>query len=233
MDPGRTNVHESSPLLPGFAVGSDALPKDTGTSRRTPSRTFVVVLLLLYVVFLDLGYELIQPAQTRVLESIFCRQYYEQHDPSLIGSDGRDGVDEKWCKVPGVQGELAMLKGWQLTFDSLGSECWTRALRASSYQTADCGNVVLIFAVPWAAVADKHGRKKVIILLTVSLFFKYAYIQFICSLQGAVPLRWTWLSAIHTVAGGSVTVATALIYTILSDVLPLGTRYVSIANVRE
>ncbi|KAK3361280.1 major facilitator superfamily domain-containing protein [Lasiosphaeria ovina] len=42
----------------------------------------------------------------------------------------------------------------------------------------------------------------------------------ICYLGGAAPLKLTWLSVLHTVFGGSVTVGTALIYTIISDVLP-------------
>lgn len=82
----------------------------------------IVLLLLLYTIFLDLGFYLMDPAQTRILERIYCREYYEKHDPSLIGSDGRGGVDDKWCKVSWVQGQVAMLKGWQLTFESTGSE---------------------------------------------------------------------------------------------------------------
>lgn len=158
----------------------------------------MVVLLLLYVVLLDLGYELIMPAQTRVLESIYCEQYYREHDPSLIGSDGKDGVDEKYCKVHWVQGQVATLKGYQLTLDSLG---------------------MLVFSVPWASVADIHGRKRVMLLLTTCMFVKYAYVQAVCAFRGAVPLRWAWLSALHTAGGGGVAVATALTYTVISDVV--------------
>lgn len=31
-------------------------------------------------------------------------------------------MDEKWCKIPVVQGQVAMLKGWQNTLNGIGSE---------------------------------------------------------------------------------------------------------------
>lgn len=237
MDPVRADLSEASPLLSSPATGI-APPVGAGeTQPRRPSRTFIVVLLLLYLVFLDLGYELIMPAQTRVLETIICRQYYEQRDPSLIGSDGRDGVDEKWCKVKEVQGDLAMLKGWQLTLDCLGSKsgsplslCFGGHQIRLHVRMLMALPTVLVFALPWASVADRHGRKGVITLLTVALFLKYAYMQLICALGGVVPLRWTWLSAIHTAGGGSVAGATALVYTIISDVVPVSGKWVLLSN---
>jgi hypothetical protein len=79
--------------------------------------------MLLYIITLTGGDELIQPAQTRVFESIYCRAYYAEHDPSLIGTDGGDGVAEKYCKGAVVQGEVAMLKGWAVALDGVGSKC--------------------------------------------------------------------------------------------------------------
>ena len=114
---------EQTPLLFSSvraAVDSQAI--STKSSRQKPSQLLIIILVLLYVVFLDLGYELIVVANTRVFEAIYCREYYELHDPSLVGSDGRDMIDEKWCKLSVIQGEVAMLKGWQLTLDSIGSE---------------------------------------------------------------------------------------------------------------
>ena len=64
------------------------------------------------------------------------------------------------------------------------------------------------------------------LLLSIALWIKYAYIQFICAFRGTLPLRLTWLSAFHTALGGGVSAATVLIYTIISDVVPEGKRYV-------
>lgn len=110
---------ETSPLLSPVKSHQD---EPTRIKREKARPAVIVLLLLLYTTFQDLGFYLMEPAQTRIFERIYCREYYEKHDPSLIGSDGRGGVDEKWCKVSWVQGEVAMLKGWQLTFDGTGSE---------------------------------------------------------------------------------------------------------------
>lgn len=87
---------------------------------------------------------------------------------------------------------------------------------------------MLIFSIPWGYFADSYGRKTVILLLSIGLLIKYAYIQLICSFGGALSLRLTWLSAIHTALGGSLSVGVALIYTIISDVAPEGERYVRV-----
>lgn len=86
--------------------------------------------------------------------------------------------------------------------------------------------LVLMFSIPWAYLADLRGRKPVMLLLTMGLLIKYVYVQLICYLGGALPLEMTWLSALHTVMGGSVTVATALIYTVISDVVSKAERFV-------
>ncbi|KAH0595474.1 hypothetical protein MHUMG1_06649 [Metarhizium humberi] len=153
----------------------------------------------------QLGFYLMDPAQTRIFERIYCREYYEKHDPSLIGSDGRGGVDEKWCKVSWVQGEVAMLRGWQLTFESTGKLSVTA--------------VVLIFSIPWGYAADVYGRKPVIVLVSVALLVKHSYVQLVSYIGGAIPLQWIWLSALHAIFGGGVAVSTALTHTIVSDVV--------------
>ncbi|KAF5243375.1 hypothetical protein FANTH_8197 [Fusarium anthophilum] len=119
------------------------------------------------------------------------------------GGDANGWIDERLCKVGAIQSKVAMLKGWQVTLDSIG---------------------MLLFSVTWAHVADVRGRKPVLLLLTSALFAKYALVQLVCFFDGVIPLRWSWLSALHTVFGGSVTVATALIYTIISDVVPENDR---------
>ncbi|KAM7189885.1 hypothetical protein V8F33_009794 [Rhypophila sp. PSN 637] len=105
-----------------------------------------------------------------------------------------------------------MLKGWQATFDSIG--------------------MLLLFFVPWADVTDTYGRRPVLLIIALALFAKYSYIQFICDLGGAVPLKFTWLSSLHTIFGGSVTIGTALICTIISDVLPEQQRLASFIQVQ-
>ncbi|KHN96400.1 Major facilitator superfamily domain, general substrate transporter [Metarhizium album ARSEF 1941] len=189
------NISQASPLLPPVSGRHD---EATQTKRDKTGAVVVVVRLLLYTTFLDLSFWLMEPAQTRIFERIYCREYYLEHEPSLIGSDGRRGVDEKWCKVSWVQAEVAFLKGWQLTLDSIG---------------------MLAFSIPWGYAADSYGRKPVLLLVSMAILAKHSYVQFISYLDGAVPLKWVWLSALHTVFGGGVPVSAALTHTIVSDVV--------------
>lgn len=164
---------ETSPLLSPSAAPVHSETQSSQFTPKKPSRARIIILLLLYLVFLDLGYELIVPAQTRVFEQVYCRLYYEEHDPSLIGSDGKDGVDEKWCKVDVVQGEVAMLKAWQIALDSVGSEFPLLSHLFTLFPPEPDRLVsVLVFSVPWAYAADSYGRKPVILLLTLALFVK-------------------------------------------------------------
>lgn len=123
----------TAPLLPSH-VPDEATPllrspteleqPDRITPRpKKASPLFIATIAILWVLIIEFGDELISPAQTRVFESIYCQLYYRDHDPSLIGSDGHGGVAEKWCKIPVVQGQVAMLKGWQNTLNGIGSEC--------------------------------------------------------------------------------------------------------------
>lgn len=111
---------EATPLLPS-PTELDPLDKNDPRSKKA-SPFFITTIAILWVLIIEFGDELINPAQTRVFESIYCQLYYRDHDPSVIGSDGHGGVAERWCKIPVVQGEVAMLKGWQNTLNGIGSE---------------------------------------------------------------------------------------------------------------
>lgn len=108
---------ERSPLLPATAP-SPSLEQH----RRKWSPAAISYLFLLVIIAGVTADNVSLPAFTRIYESIYCRQYYAEHDPSLIGRDGGDGVPEEFCKISQVQGEVAMLRAWQTFFDSVGSE---------------------------------------------------------------------------------------------------------------
>ncbi|KAK3045696.1 hypothetical protein LTS18_013625, partial [Coniosporium uncinatum] len=144
-----------------------------------------------------IGDALITPALTRVMESIYCRDYYRIHKPSLIGSDGSDGVKEEYCKTAEIQGNVAMLKGWQIALESVGS---------------------LLLAIPFGWFADTYGRKPLMLMLAVSFVLKAAWIQIVCFFWQIFPIQLVWLSALHSFMGGGDTMALATLFTIIADV---------------
>lgn len=70
--------------------------------------------------FVDFGFYLTVPAQTRIFEEIICRQYTAQGD----------------CKIAPVQSELAAVNGWKDTFDALpgifGQQCQQNSRRKTA-----------------------------------------------------------------------------------------------------
>jgi MFS family permease len=87
---------------------------------------------------------------------------------------------------------------------------------------------VLIFSIPWGYFADTYGRRPIIVILLSSFFVRAAYTQVICYFGRSTPLRLVWLSSLHTVFGGSSSVANAMMFTVISDVVPETKRYVEI-----
>lgn len=84
--------------------------------------------MLLIIGLLTIADALADSPLKRVFESIYCYEYWEEHDPSklLVGRDavgpGAIGtVAEKWCKIPTVQAEVATLRGWQIFINGIPS----------------------------------------------------------------------------------------------------------------
>ncbi|OJD35970.1 mfs transporter [Diplodia corticola] len=183
-------LDEQSPLLPRHPAPS------TPKAKWSPA---AISYLFLLVIVVGVAADAVStPALTRIYESIYCRRYFAEHDPSLIGRDGRDSVPEELCKVPKVQGEVAMLKAWQTFFDAVGG---------------------ISFAIPWGWYADSRGRKPVLLLTTYSLLARAIWIQIVCLCWKTLSLRLVWLSAIHSVSGGA-PVFSALAYVVIADVTP-------------
>ena len=67
---------------------------------------FVIFLLLSII---SLAIRLLNLPLNRVIELRYCKEYYQQHDPSVIGPDG--SVPEEFCKIKEVQKKLAWLEG--------------------------------------------------------------------------------------------------------------------------
>lgn len=79
-----------------------------------------IVLLVFIAICIDIGASMLVAPMQRIYESIICRDYYREHDPTMIGKDRE--VEEGLCKVPHVQLELAKLRAWLGLMESLPGE---------------------------------------------------------------------------------------------------------------
>lgn len=71
-------------------------------------------------------------------------------------------VDDPACKQPDVQGYLAMLRGWQNTFESI---------------------VGLLLTVPFGILSDRWGRRGVMALSMAGIVASYMFMYLVCECQ--------------------------------------------------
>ena len=185
---------ERSPLL---ADGSQESSHEDKASKLWNRKTYTFALIVTLVILLNGGNIVQEAPKTRLFESIFCSHFYRDHDPSFIGQDGT--VPERFCKIEPVQSDVAMLKGWQVFLDNIPS---------------------ILIAIPFGILADKYGRKPVVLLNSIALCLRVSWIMLVCHYWQTIPVRWVWLSAFHGLLGGSSPVITSMIFVMTSDIVP-------------
>ncbi|CAI6301629.1 unnamed protein product [Periconia digitata] len=196
----RDSYEGTALLSPQHAAESPTLSPPLSfpppTEKREKPWIFLVGLLFFMVAVIDIGDYMSDAPKTRVFESNICLDYYRTNDPSQIGPDGY--VPEKLCKIDEVQQKLAMIFGWQDTFDAIPG---------------------MLLAVPFGALADKWGRKWILATSLVGLQLKASWVLLIGYFQ-SLPLQLTWFSSAFYIIGGGPIVAVAVAMTMVSDVCP-------------
>ena len=103
--------------LPVGASPTMTTPRDE--QARIPWRKHLTPAIVgLVVVLVTIANQLVIPSLNRLLEANVCRDYYEKHDPSVIGPGG--DIDESLCKGKSIQTKVAELIGLITT---LGVAC--------------------------------------------------------------------------------------------------------------
>ena len=106
--------HETAPLLSHFPPPSPLLNQKP-LAKDLYFRTIIIILALIVIV--EFATILQTPPAVRLFEIIYCREYYQLHNPGLIDEHGV--VKEELCKVDAVQHNLASLRGWYSFFQYL------------------------------------------------------------------------------------------------------------------
>lgn len=76
------------------------------------------VCALIYFLHVFSEYVVMAP-RLRLFELGFCREYYQQHDPSKLGPDG--DVEESLCKLAPIQASVVSYRSWQLALNAIPS----------------------------------------------------------------------------------------------------------------
>ncbi|KAF8543043.1 major facilitator superfamily domain-containing protein [Trichophaea hybrida] len=167
-----------------------------------PSQGFDFPYLPALLLFLFEFSELVLTSpRIRLIEASICRSHYLAHDPSVINPDG--SIDESLCKLDAIQARLAHIRGWQVFFEAIP---------------------VLLLAIPWGALADRVGRKRVLAINYIGYLIHISWILVVCHPGSTMAVEWVWVSALAFVLGGGPRTANVLILALVNDTSPAKER---------
>ncbi|KAK3939655.1 major facilitator superfamily domain-containing protein [Diplogelasinospora grovesii] len=138
---------------------------------------------------------------TRILEDILCRQHY-----SGAGDSSDVPIDERLCKVDAIQSRLAFIFAYYFTVRSV---------------------VSVLATLPWSIVADRFGRRPVLIAAPIGLLLDQTLFAVACRFSTVIPLQVAWLSPTLNIVGGGVPTLLATLLSMVADIVPETSRGVA------
>ncbi|OJJ72219.1 hypothetical protein ASPBRDRAFT_75463 [Aspergillus brasiliensis CBS 101740] len=192
--PSSESPTEREPLLPPDGPSDRDQPTGRVRSLRAVSQRFLLPLIFASVVAADFGNYLSYAPQIAIFESIICRRF---------GADSHTLDAGAGCKSPEVQAELALVNGWKDMFDQLPG---------------------ILLALPYGFLADRVGRKPVLLLSLTGLLMEELAIRVVCWCSAVLPLRTVWVTPIFQLVGGGPQLSTAMAYAMITDVVPVSKR---------
>ncbi|KAI0406629.1 major facilitator superfamily domain-containing protein [Xylaria palmicola] len=169
---------------------SDRLPASpvAVSGRRRQTRLYACIYSLF---FLDCfsGFLLDVPL-LQLLERTICWRGVERH--ALLLPGGAPVL----CRSPAVQREVAIITGFKGAFDSIPA---------------------LLTAWIYGSLADRIGRRPILLLSFAGLYLHLLWILFVCYQKETLPTRLVWVASVFLVLGGGHKVFVSMLYTMLSD----------------
>ncbi|KAL4962824.1 uncharacterized protein BDV14DRAFT_177679 [Aspergillus stella-maris] len=137
----------------------------------------------------------LQPAAlTQVMENTICHDYYATHPPPSGAITLTPTTDP--CKTQAVQKELALIRGYQQLVPLFAA---------------------LACTVPYSLLAERVGRKRVLILSGAGVCASLTWVVAVCFFR-FVGLRWVWISGVFLFIGGGDAVTSSLVHIMVTDV---------------
>jgi MFS family permease len=188
--PDPDSASEETPLI---VHGRDDAAQLSPNQRH---RTRVLVIVILILLIMDWASFLGSAPQLDIFEAIICdRIYREDNTTTLSNAEHAAGRD---CTINSVQSELALV---------------TQILSAVSAVPS------IFLAIPYGALADRIGRRPVLFVCIIGLLLQDVLIRCITWWPSIFPLWLVWFTPLTTLVGGGSTVASAMLYLAVADVV--------------
>ena len=179
-----------------FTEESTLLPAPTPAPKKPNPHLSIYTKLCAIIFLVNVAFQILMPAQTRIYERIFCEQYYEDHKTDQT-FDGR--IPEHLCKIAPVQRQVSSLKGWIEFFEATPG---------------------LFVAIPIGILSDIFGRQTFARLTLLVIFVQQLWISLVTFFPKTIPIHTVWLEgALNFISGGKM-VAEALFACIITDITP-------------
>jgi hypothetical protein len=143
-------------LLQDYPESREEQPPPVSTPPRHRHYVRVIALSLVAAIFIEVGDFMERAPMLRIMEDILCRKYFESTAP--FGAHITLPIPEEKCKIPEVRGELAMLNGWDAALSCIPG---------------------LFLALPYGYIADRYGRKIVLLLSLIGVTLGLAWVQLV------------------------------------------------------
>ncbi|OQE40910.1 hypothetical protein PENCOP_c005G08128 [Penicillium coprophilum] len=160
-----------------------------------PKKLLVCIVCAVFLLSADFGFFMASAPQIAVYEDIICRNY--QATLHGAGNDTLTPPGFNPCKSEVVQGELALVIGYQNTFDVVPG---------------------LVLSLPYGVLSDHWGRRPIIYLSMLGILLGEIWVRIVCLWSSVIPLRMVWMSSIFKIIGGGDQVLTAIAMVIVAEV---------------
>lgn len=133
---------------------------------------------------------------------MICREHYMKTNPPFI--DGHGNVPERFCKTDSIAQELAILRGWLVTFENISG---------------------IIVAVPFGLLADRYGRRLVAFVALGGDLLALTWQLVILRNYHLFPSKVLMTTPAFLLIGGGSPVIVALLMALIADSLSAERRY--------
>lgn len=163
-----------------------------GDDADTAYQRRVITTTFIMVIVVDLAGFFLEAPQTKILEGIICSRHYAS---AASGSGSGSGSPD--CAAGPVQAELATVTQMLNTFNRLPG---------------------LVVAIPFGMLADKYGRRPVLLLAILGALLQDAVSKTVLWYPDLINPRFIWLSSAALLVGGGDAVSGSIVFLIVADV---------------